>query len=112
MEGARGGTDSEVAGARGGTDSGRFCVARFFHHATMHPLGYFFHSPPDELFEEEYFTVLTGVDVVPRDHTDSNATYTNCNGSKPAMASKCNMIKYNSRRHISYGSDGTIDLVF
>jgi hypothetical protein len=63
----------------------RLGSGRFFHHATMHPLGYFFHSPPDELFEE-YFTVLTGVDVVPRlllhdHHTDSNATYTNGNGS-------------------------------
>jgi len=116
MEGARGGTDSEVAGARGGTDSGRFCVARFFHHATMHPLGYFFHSPPDELFEEEYFTVLTGVDVVPRlhlldHHTDSNATYNNGNGSN-GFKVQLEMIKHNSRRHMSYGSDGTIDLVF
>jgi len=60
----------------------------------------------DDLVEEEYFTVLTGIDVVPRVH-DVHGTGIGSEGKVELQ-----MIKHNSRRHMSYGSDGNIEVVF
>lgn len=85
---------------------GRFCVARFFQYS-LHPLGFLFDS--SDLVDEQYLTVLTGMDLVPC-FNDANATCDIGNGSNGKL--QLQMIKHNSRAHMSYGSDGTIDLVF
>ncbi|OEL34923.1 hypothetical protein BAE44_0004058 [Dichanthelium oligosanthes] len=103
----------------GNLGSGRFCVARFFH--ALNPLARLFHAlnpmafESDEPGEEYFFTVLTGADVVPCVHDgnsgSANAACSNAvNGSNGKVELK--MIRHNSRRRMSYGSDGTIRLVF
>ena len=67
----------------------------------------------DDLVEEEHFTVLTGIDVVPcvhDAHGTASDTFSGGNGSKGKV--QLQMIKHNSRRHISYGSVGNIEVVF
>lgn len=88
--------------------SGRFCIARFFQ--TLNPMALFVGSNP-----EEYFTVLTGADIVPCVHYDcngtaANATSSNGNGSNGKV--QLQMISHNSVCHLSGGSEGTIRVVF
>ncbi|KAF8720992.1 hypothetical protein HU200_023401 [Digitaria exilis] len=82
--------------------SGRFCIARFFCSPSLMSL---FDS---DGLDEEYFTVLTGVDVV-RCVRDGNGT-ANINDGNGKV--ELRMIKHNSRRHMSYCGDGAIKLVF
>jgi hypothetical protein len=94
--------------------SGRFCITRFFFHALPNPLAfllnpiafYDYSDYYDDPVEEEYFTILTGIDVVPRVH-DVHGTGIDSKGKVELQ-----MIKHNSRRHMSYGSDGNIEVVF
>ncbi|KAG0519399.1 hypothetical protein BDA96_09G260900 [Sorghum bicolor] len=94
--------------------SGRFCITRFFFRY-LHPMScdLEYDSEYDEPVDEEYFTVLTGVDVVPYIHDaygTANDTFSGGNGSKGKV--ELHMIKHNSRRHMSNGSGGTIEGVF
>ncbi|WVZ83747.1 hypothetical protein U9M48_030856 [Paspalum notatum var. saurae] len=85
--------------------SGRFCIARFFQAPS--PMVPFYDSDDDAY--AEYFTVLTGMDVVLCPHGSNgtaNTTYSNGNGSNGKV--KLQMISHNSIRHMSYGRDGTI----
>ncbi|CAO2037273.1 unnamed protein product [Urochloa humidicola] len=75
--------------------SGRFCVARFFG-ALNYVMALF--NPGGEP-DEDYYTVLTGMDIVP-------CVINSGNGEVELM------IRHNSRCHVSYGSDGNIDTVF
>ena len=92
--------------------SGRFCITRFFFRGLLHPMA-FSDSEYDDPVDEEYFTVLTGIDVVPcvhDAHGTASDTFSGGNGSKGKV--QLQMIKHNSRRHISYGSVGNIEVVF
>ncbi|XP_025828477.1 uncharacterized protein LOC112903425 isoform X2 [Panicum hallii] len=74
---------------------GRFCIVRFFYTRTSLAFG--------EVYEE-YFVVLTGVEVVRRDNDVSG------NGSKGKV--ELQMIKHKSWYHMCFGSDGTIESAF
>ncbi|XP_066361508.1 uncharacterized protein [Miscanthus floridulus] len=90
--------------------SGRFCITRFFFRALPNPMSY---VNPMAYCDSEYFTVLTGIDVVPcvhDAHGTASDTFSGGNGSKGKV--QLQMIKHNSRRHISYGSVGNIEVVF
>ncbi|CAN6215002.1 unnamed protein product [Urochloa humidicola] len=76
--------------------SGRFCIVRFF--CTMTPL-----LALGEVLEE-YFVVLTGVEVVRRDNDVSD------NGSEGKV--ELQMIKHKSWYHMCFGNDGTIEAAF
>jgi len=94
--------------------SGRFCITRFFR-ALLNPRS----SVNPKVFcvsgydAVEDFTVLTGIDVVPcvhDAHETSSDTFSGGNVSKGKV--ELQMIKHNSRRHMSDGSDGNIEVVF
>ncbi|KAG0516462.1 hypothetical protein BDA96_09G005400 [Sorghum bicolor] len=94
--------------------SGRFCITRFFRallnsRSSVNPMA-FCVSGYDAV---EDFTVLTGIDVVPcvhDAHGTSSDTFSGGNVSKGKV--ELQMIKHNSRRHMSDGSDGNIEVVF
>ncbi|KAF8660163.1 hypothetical protein HU200_057728 [Digitaria exilis] len=75
---------------------GRFCIVRFFYTST--PLAVL-----GEVYQE-YFVVLTGVEVVRRDNDVSG------NGSKGEV--ELQMIKHESWHHMCFGTDGTIEAAF
>jgi hypothetical protein len=92
--------------------SGRFCITRFFC-ALLNPRSSVNPMVLAGYDAVEDFTVLTGIDVVPcvhDAHGTANDTIGGGNGSKGKV--ELQMIKHNSRRHMSDGSDGNIEAVF
>ncbi|KAG2654739.1 hypothetical protein PVAP13_1NG501138 [Panicum virgatum] len=86
---------------------GRFCIVRFFYTSTTLE-GYFDEVLEEEYSDEEYeeyFVILTGVEVVRCDN------YVSGNDSKGKVELK--MIKHNSMYHMCYdGGDGKIETAF
>ncbi|CAL5083947.1 unnamed protein product [Urochloa decumbens] len=95
--------------------SGRFVVVRFFH--TWNQTDDFSYE-----IKEDYFVVLTGVEVVPRGHDgndngcdngDGNGSgHSDSNGNGGNGKVELRMNTHKSKRHTSYGRDGTIRTVF
>ncbi|CAL5071883.1 unnamed protein product [Urochloa decumbens] len=85
--------------------SGRFVIVRFFH---------IWNQTDDFSYEikEDYFVVLTGVEVVPRGHDGNDNGCDNGDGNGGNGKVELRMNTHKSRRHASYGSDGTIRTVF
>ncbi|CAL5023832.1 unnamed protein product [Urochloa decumbens] len=81
--------------------SGRFCVARFFRALDYLMALFDRYGEPGE----EYYTVLTGTDVVPC--VTNSGSVSGSNGEV-----ELRMIRHNSRCHVSYGSDFNIETVF
>ncbi|CAN6168717.1 unnamed protein product [Urochloa humidicola] len=93
--------------------SGRFVIARFFHTwDVMDDFGY--------KIIEDYFVVLTGVEVVPRGHDGNGCDNEDGNGSGHSDSSgnggngkvELRMHTHKSRRRTSNGKDGIIKTLF